>query len=90
MLKYATLLTLARRPAGDLSRCLSALLGDFDLLELPLLLGDLVELRRRSAFVAEFVLVDWVPPPPPLDFIVLTSEFAGAIVDCADNSGECC
>ena len=59
------------------------------MLVLPLLLGDLVELRRRSVFVAELVLVDWVPPPP-LDFIVLTSEFAGAIVDCADNSGDCC
>ena len=56
------------------------------MLVLPLLLGDLVELRRRSVFVAELVLVDWVP----LDFIVLTSEFAGAIVDCADNFGDCC
>ena len=59
-------LTLARRP-GDLSR-LSDLLGDLDLLELPLLLGDLVELRRRSVFVAELELDDLVPP---LDFIAL-------------------
>ena len=59
-------LTLARRP-GDLSR-LSDLLGDLDLLELPLLLGDLVELRRRSVFVPELELDDLVPP---LDFMAL-------------------